>query len=153
MPISNSQRDEHVIDRFWSKVRIAGENDCWLWIASKNQDGYGRFRWKKIKRQAHHVAFFLAKGSWPSYLLHSCDTPACVNPRHLSEGTHRQNIQEAATKGRFFGGAACYQAEVPRVRDLIACGCTNAEIANWLAIDASIISRIRHGKVYARLAA
>lgn len=142
---------KHIVARFWEKVSFG--SGCWNWMAGKNQDGYGRFRYHGFKKQAHHVAFFFANGRWPKYLLHACDNPSCVNPSHLSEGTHAENIQQAADKGRFFGGAAVNMEHVARVRDLLACGCSNTEIADWLHIDQSIISRIKNRKVYARLAA
>jgi hypothetical protein len=42
------------------------------------------------------------KGEIPEGLevMHSCDNPACINPEHLSVGTHQQNIQDAVTRGR-----------------------------------------------------
>ncbi len=39
--------DQKDIDRFWSKVRIKKEDECWPWIASRRtKDGYGSFRYK-----------------------------------------------------------------------------------------------------------
>ena len=32
--------------------------------------------------------------------MHSCDVPACVNPNHLSAGTHRDNMADMVVKGR-----------------------------------------------------
>ncbi len=28
--------------RFWEKIDVQGIDDCWEWIASKSQNGYGR---------------------------------------------------------------------------------------------------------------
>jgi hypothetical protein len=77
---------------------------CWLWKGYRNEDGYGatyaQVNGKRVHKKAHQVAFFFSRGHWPKYLMHSCDNPACVNPEHLREGTHTENVRDAYAKGR-----------------------------------------------------
>lgn len=134
------------IERFWPKVRIGNEAECWEWQASTNQDGYGRFRVNGKKRQAHHVAFFLKHGRWPNYVLHSCDNPPCCNPAHLKEGTHAENIDECWNKGR--GRTFKFTHLVPRIRELISAGKRNRDICRELGVKNDAVSRIRHGQIY-----
>ena len=91
-------------DRFWAKVDVKGPDDCWLWTANKNNKGYGLFRPGGLapKRLSHRLSFSDAFGPIPDgmHVLHSCDTPACVNPAHLRSGTHRENMEDIYLHGR-----------------------------------------------------
>ena len=91
-------------ERFAEKCQAAASG-CVLFMGAKDKDGYGKFQINEPGAQthvrAHRYAFFLANGNWPANLvLHSCDTPACVNPEHLSEGTQTENLQQCAYRGR-----------------------------------------------------
>lgn len=96
-------------ERFWLKVNKRGLNDCWLWLAS-NIRGYGQFqiwlgdRSKMVK--AHRFMWELMNGSIPDgvLVLHECDTPSCVNPRHLKLGTSLDNMTDKMKRGRWKGG-------------------------------------------------
>ena len=51
-----------LLDRFWEKVRIGGNDDCWEWIGSKGKNGYGNIRPGSRKHgviSAHTLSFIL----------------------------------------------------------------------------------------------
>lgn len=75
---------------------------CWLWVASLNVHGYGRF-WEKGRHvMAHRLMWEIHRGPIPKGLvvLHRCDTPPCVNLEHLTLGTQTENVRDMFAKGR-----------------------------------------------------
>lgn len=92
-------------ERFWSKVDIREPEMCWPWKAYRNEFGYGTFCYEGQMQHASRVVFALRGEAVPQGMevLHSCDNPACVNPAHLSVGTHRDNMLESVQRGRHGG--------------------------------------------------
>ena len=90
------------VERFWAHVDpTETSTGCLLWIGSCNPDGYGTFH-RKPYVSAHRFAWILHYGPIPEGLsvLHRCDTPPCVNVKHLFLGTQGQNMADAAQKDR-----------------------------------------------------
>lgn len=91
------------IKRFWVKVAITADDEkCWEWQACKTSDRYGQI-WMGHKIDlAHRVSWEIENGEIPNglWVLHECDNPACVNPKHLFLGTNQDNIIDKVNKGR-----------------------------------------------------
>lgn len=91
--------------RFWPKVSLTANDElCWNWngwIRSVKKS-YGRFSIGNIVVSAHRVAYYLFYRVDPKELqvLHHCDNPNCVNPKHLFLGTNSDNIADKVSKGR-----------------------------------------------------
>jgi hypothetical protein len=89
--------------RFMAKVEKNDATGCWEWTAGRKGGGYGIFFFLGSLRGAHRVALALFRG-FPIdsvlHVMHSCDNPGCVNPEHLSCGTHSDNMKDASKKGR-----------------------------------------------------
>ena len=89
--------------RFWSKVEIRDEDQCWEWQYGKQGKGYGSVGIGAGKTAlAHRVAYQLVNGEFPNELctLHKCDNRNCVNPSHLFLGTIQDNNRDMVLKGR-----------------------------------------------------
>ena len=56
----------------------------------------------RTPQKAHRIAWELTHGPIADglFVLHTCDVPLCCNPQHLFLGTQRDNIRDAAAKGR-----------------------------------------------------
>jgi hypothetical protein len=86
--------------RFLKKVKKVG--DCWIWQGFCYENGYGQFNLSPWEYRAHRVSFrhFSGLDPGPIRVLHECNTPACVNPKHLFLGTQRANVQQSHDEGR-----------------------------------------------------
>jgi DNA-binding transcriptional regulator YiaG len=97
---------EPVEVRFWRKVDKS--SDCWLWTGALDSAGYGQISvgtkaagGRKLAL-THRLSYEWHHGPIPEGLmvLHSCDIRRCVNPAHLSVGTHADNAADMVSRGR-----------------------------------------------------
>lgn len=144
--------------RFWAKVRVTPT--CWLWTGTViGSNGYGSFsmarglaRGTQAPRYAHRIAYELTHGQIPNgqHVLHACDVPRCVNPAHLFLGTHRDNMRDAARKGRLHVQRPRKQrisAEaVAKIRPMRDAGATLQTIADAIGATKTFVSLVLSGK-------
>lgn len=139
-------------DRFWSRVTNTSDpNACWEWQGKRERKGYGRKKYDGNMHLAHHIAWHLTYGVFPTEdLLHSCDNPPCVNPNHLREGSHYDNVRDRQEKQRQARGdrhpfSILSEADIPIIRQRLAAGHKMTEIAPDFNIGSTAIFAIKHG--------
>lgn len=101
--------DAATVARFWAKVQKG--DGCWLWTGGVART-YGQFSLprnggKARVIKAHRFSWELENGrAIPPgmHVMHSCDVRLCVNPAHLSIGTHTDNVRDMVRKGRGWQG-------------------------------------------------
>jgi hypothetical protein len=146
-----------VEERFWPKVKIGLQNECWLWQARLDKKGYGHFCFSCVHQKykfmaASRAAYILTNGSIPDDVLvrYTCDNPPCCNPAHLIAGSQQDNVQDMIDRKRKPIGSACSRArlnedQVKEIRSLNASGWTYTQLRKRFDVGESTIWNILAG--------
>jgi hypothetical protein len=86
-----------LLERFTALYRVT-DGGCWRWIGYIDPAGYGRIRIggrSGTSAYAHRVSYALHKGAIAESMEtdHLCRNRWCVNPDHLEEVSHQENIR------------------------------------------------------------
>lgn len=109
-----------------------------------------------LNARATHLAWYFAHDVWPAKGLvvrHRCDNPNCVRPDHLELGTQKENLGDAAARGRNTRGEASHWAKltaelVASIKDAVG---SNREVAIRFSVSSSTVSRIRNKQTWRHL--
>lgn len=95
-----------LIDKVFARLEWQGE--CLVVVTGTDDRGYGIVEeWRGGVRvrvhKAHRVVYaqhFGKDAIRNREVRHTCDNPPCCNPEHLLAGTHAENMQDMAERGR-----------------------------------------------------
>ena len=116
---------------------------CWVVFSHKtNPKGYARCTRGNKTVLIHRYVYALRRGEIPSGLsvLHSCDTPLCINPKHLWLGTLEDNNNDRVAKGRTKSKLKVW--DVMEIRHLYDLGHRQKDIAKLYNTTQTNISMI-----------
>lgn len=153
----------------FEKYAAKDSSGCVLWTGSLTKTGYGKFGLNGGWVLAHRAAWELEHGPIPTgdgyhgvCVLHRCDTPACVNPKHLFLGTHQDNMADRdrkgrggqpgkKTKGEKNGMALLTEPQVLSILRRHKQGASQRSLAREFEVSPSLIHLIVHRKRWAHL--
>lgn len=158
-PLFGIKNHASLEERFWRFVDKKSDDECWNWTGqkikeygrislgskSKGSDGAHRISWKIHNNQD------VPKGM---FVMHSCDNPSCVNPKHLSIGTPKDNSDDMIAKGRKKiviplgenNGKSIINAEI--VRFIRGSDLSHAELARQLNISNGCVRSVRSKRTW-----
>ena len=144
---------EQRLATFWRRVDKSGGPDaCWPWTGAITTHGYGCVQvGNRRVLGAHKVAYMYANGPVDSGLeiRHSCDTPPCCNPSHLSLGTRLDNMRDKAERGRA-SRPNPHKLTLEKAREIRALRgkASSGEIAKQYGISQSYVFGVWAGRVW-----
>ncbi len=153
-PNQYTKNPRPLADRLREKVDTRGGPDaCHLWTGLKTLGGYGRMSVHSRSRYVTHVAWFLWHGYYPKQINHTCDIRACVNLRHLYEGTQAENMRDRDRRGRGIfhkgerhGRAKLKERQVYAIRALVRWGESHTSVARKYGVHCNTVGYIAKRK-------
>lgn len=143
-------------ERFWAKVDIKSNNECWNWTGIRRKGGYNQIRINKKNILTHRFSWELHFSKIPdeSFVLHKCNNPSCVNPNHLKLGTHEDNMKymiecnrQARCCGENNGNSKLTINQVKKIR-ILKGKFTQKQIAKIFDVKYQTISDIHRNKIW-----
>ncbi len=93
-PRKNTKQD------FFDRI-VKQPNGCHEFQSHCDRDGYHFFQYEGKNWRAHRLAvLFDGRDPTGKVVMHHCDNPHCVNPKHLSVATQKDNARDCTQKGR-----------------------------------------------------
>jgi hypothetical protein len=137
-------------ERFWSKVKIGNDDECWEWQGSTHK-GYGKIKIENKWETAHRIAWELSRKRKildKKEIGHHCDKPLCCNPKHLFLCTHQGNMNDMVRKCRQKQAKGVYKLsdrQVCNVRRIYKLGlCSQVHLAKYFNVSEIHIWNIIH---------
>ena len=130
------------------------ENGCRTWNLSQSTSGYGICTYKNKRWYTHRLSFKMHNGELlpGMHICHSCDNKLCVNPKHLFQGTPKDNEKDKISKKRNVRGLASHYSKLTlqQIRMILALKGSGpaGHVGKLFGVSQQTISRVWRGATY-----
>ncbi len=137
-------------ERFWERVNKGSPDECWNWTGTKTSFGYGCTYGDGTLILAHRYSWVIHNGDIleDMFVLHHCDNPACVNPRHLYLGTQKDNMADRSRRrrccGTVVGTAKLNEKDIDTIDLMLVVGILMKDIATMFGVSEDTIYSIKY---------
>lgn len=143
------------VDTRLNKHSALTSSGCIEWLRFRDGKGYGRIQIGKKAERTHRAAWMVSNNSpIPTGMVvrHTCDNPACINPRHLILGTDVDNVRDMDSRGRRGArrGEEGTSAKLtwPEVKAIRASSASARSLAGQYAVSVSLIYQVRNHTIW-----
>jgi hypothetical protein len=151
--VSPERRTQPLLELVLERTRREG--GCLVYTRARSSAGYGQI-WDGTTKRVLYAHRVVAEALCPrpdpghNEVLHACDNPPCVEPSHLSWGTHAQNLRDMFARGRrpHPGTAKLRAADIPAIRARLAAGDPYRAIAADFGVTEAAIGHIARGTTW-----
>jgi Mor family transcriptional regulator len=145
-PVERELQVRHFVERHWSKVGRRDSHECWPWLGTIADSGYGLLSYRHNRNlYAHCLAFIFEHGEIPEgvEVLHDCGNKRCTNPRHLKAGGDSENMLDAIRHGTHAYRVKLSATEAYEIRELyFAGGITYRQLAEDFGVSLTTIGNV-----------
>lgn len=119
------------------KDYIVGENGCWVWQLATNKSGYATTHVGGKTKDAHRVYYESLVGLVKKGLEldHLCRNRKCVNPQHMEQVTHAENMKRSPKVTKLSDKQVCAIRELEGVK-------TQTYIAKMFGISQTYVGQL-----------
>lgn len=140
--MAGRSRPNKAVDVFQFIDMSGGWDSCWEYMRSLHK-GRPYFEYDGKKRLAYRIVYELYYGvelATDDIVRHKCDNPPCCNPRHLTLGSHQDNMNDMVERERH--GMPKYA--VRQIMRLLKQGKKHAEIAEIFGCSRETVTAINN---------
>jgi len=142
--------DLYDIARFFSKVEVKKQPNCWIYKGLLDKARYPSFSLRGKAIGGHRFSYMVFHGPIADDLVvrHKCDNPKCVNPYHLETGTHADNMRDKFVRDRTVKGSKNGRSILTesQVRAIVEDGRPYTEIAYDYKVHPATVRLIMTGR-------